>query len=269
MKKNNVSIADDYLKYIENLQNGKNNRRQRKTRQIPKFFNKVNIAIFTVLTCIVTLISACAIKKKEQSNSSSTTPTYSTIGSTPLDNLGSELSFNNETKNEYGNTTNGIANPNTVVKDSNGKIYVDQEAYDNKNNVGTTVTDTKNNTLEVRDNGKVYEKEDTTVIIDENGEVKETDKTNSNTKYTPDGTPIPDGYAWDENRKEMVPQNEVGKYVYDDDGQLVLKETYEETKKAPTGEDAIIEETTEEVITPIKTEEPKVETKKEETKVGE
>ncbi|MBQ9071988.1 MAG: hypothetical protein IJY25_02395 [Bacilli bacterium] len=248
--------------------------KQSKTRRII-FSNKVKSAIATLLivTGLGTLVASCKKeeKSKQNTNGNSSSTYTSVIESTSLNELGVELPINTTEKKEYGATSKGVANPNKVVKDTtSGKIYVDQDAYENKNEVGTTVIDTKNDTLEVKDNGKVYEKEDSYVIKDEETDkVKEEGKIDkTETKYTPDGTPIPDGYVWDEVRKKIVPESEYGKYVIDEDGNLVLKETYEETKKAPTGEDAVIEEKTEEVITPIEKEEVKTE-QKEETKVEE
>lgn len=250
-----IKSFQDYLNHV----NGIVEEKPKKERLIFTDRAKQLLAGGLILAELSTFV-ACS--NSENNNETVNKPgiVVTTLQPTTLSSLGVELSFE-ESKKEYSVSTNGIANSNKVVKDTNtGKIYVDKEAYDNKGNVGNTVTDTKNNTLEVREDGKVFEKDDSYVIKDkETGKVIETTKENENTKYAPDGTPIPDGYVWDEGRKEIVPESVAGKYVYDQNGDLVLKETYKENPKTPVGDDAIVDTKVEEIITPIEKEEVKEE----------
>lgn len=203
-----------------------------------------------------------ACRKKEKSETPNDKPQTTTqtsdvssveIEEVTLGDLGVELPQNKTEKKEYGSTSKGVADPNKVVKDKEtGKIYVDKEAHDKKGEVGTTVIDTKNDTLVVKKDEttgeeKVFEKEESVVIKDEDGNVKQEEKIDKETKYTPDGTPIPDGYAWDDVRKKIVPESEVGKYVIDEEGNIVLKEEYEANKNVE--EEVVVKEEVIEVTT--------------------
>lgn len=148
-----------------------------------------------------------------------------------MDDLGIELAFTDENK-EYGETT-GNVDINTIVEDSNGTVWANPEAASKADTVGKVVTDTKNDTLKVTNDGKVVEKQEGYEIKDSNG----------NTVSSGEGS-VPPGYSWDSKRNEYVPTSEVGKYVYSDTnfysqdgtliiskGDLVAVETYNRAKK--------------------------------------
>ena len=135
-----------------------------------------------------------------------------------LDNLGVKLEFPKEEKKEYSNPT-GNVDVNSIVDDNNGTLWVSPEAKAKQEDIGKVITDTKGGTLEERPDGDVYEKQPSYEITDQDGNVKEEGKLDDNG--------IPDGYAWDPVIEKIVPENEVGKYVKDEDGNLWLKEDYE------------------------------------------
>lgn len=135
-----------------------------------------------------------------------------------LDNLGVKLEFPKEEKKEYNNPT-GNVNVNNIVKDNNGTLWVSPEAEAKQEDIGKVITDTDGGTLEKRPDGDVYEKQPSYEITDKDGNIKDEGKLDDNG--------IPDGYAWDPVIEKIVPENEVGKYVKDEDGNLWLKEDYE------------------------------------------
>ena len=113
-------------------------------------------------------------KKKNNDNNKNVTKTESTTDISTLDltDLGDELAFKDEKeqkKDQYGNTT-GKADLDKIVE-KNGKIYVDQNSANRTNEVGKTTTDTKDNTLVVKPDGTVVEKNEGYEIKDESGNV--------------------------------------------------------------------------------------------------
>ena len=113
-------------------------------------------------------------KKRNNDNNKNITKTESTTDITTLDltDLGDELAFKDEKeqkKDQYGNTT-GKADLDKIVE-KNGKIYVDQNSANRTNEVGKTTTDTKDNTLVVKPDGTVVEKNEGYEIKDESGNV--------------------------------------------------------------------------------------------------
>lgn len=181
------------------------------------------------------------------------------IETSSLANLGVELEFQKEDKKEYSSTSGNI-NVNNIVEDENGTTWVDQEAESKKDEVGKVVTDTQGGTLEIKPDGDVYEKDPSYQIVDDNGNVKEEGKLDD------DG--IPAGYAWDSVIEKYIPEDEVGKYVKDSEGNIWLKEDYEaylksleteETTKTETEfipmEPVIVEEITSE---PVESAEPEL-----------
>lgn len=156
-----------------------------------------------------------------------------------LNELGVELDFPKaeETKgnNVYKNPT-GDVDINKIVEDDNGTIWADEEALSKSDEVGNTKIDDQNSSLEIRENGDIYEKETGYEIIDENNNVIDSGNLDSNG--------VPDGYEYDTGRNEYVEEDELGKYIYSDTtfyfedgeiaikkGDLVSKETYEKAKK--------------------------------------
>lgn len=113
-------------------------------------------------------------KKKNNDNNKNVTKTESTTDISTLDltDLGDELAFKDEKeqkKDQYGNTT-GKADLDKIVE-KNDKIYVDQNSANRTNEVGKTTTDTKDNTLVVKPDGTVVEKNEGYEIKDESGNV--------------------------------------------------------------------------------------------------
>lgn len=196
-----------------------------------KFYNlKMRLTSIALLTTIgLTAIFTSSCSKKNKNELSSNNPTSISLSTFSLDDLGTELSPITENK-LYGKTT-GNVDKNKIVKDKNGTIWANKEALEKSSNIGKTIIDDKNGTLEQKEDGKVYQKEEYSVSHEDgtisNGTIDD------NTKYTPDGVPIPDGYAWDPNRKEIVKEDEVGKYIYDENGDLVSIDTYNKYPHTP------------------------------------
>ena len=150
-----------------------------------------------------------------------------------LDDLGMEEEIVETTENkELGETTGDIDKDKLVEKD--GTIYKDKEAADKSDDIGKVVIDTKDDTLVVKPNGEVFEKEEEHIIIKEDG-----------TKEELTEEELKDKYVYDENLDELVAKEDVNKFVkvdadyYDkftgelvySKGQEVLKETLEKIKK--------------------------------------
>ena len=102
-----------------------------------------------------------------------------------MDDLGVELAFTEENK-EYGEIT-GDVDVKNIVTDNNGTTWVNKEAADKANTVGKVVTDTKNDTLKVEEDGKVVEKQEGYEIKDKDG----------NVVSSGEGA-VPPGYSWDD-----------------------------------------------------------------------
>ena len=150
--------------------------------------------------------------KKKKYDTNSKKETYS------ISDLGLEEEVNSSEDSIYTDATNGIDTKQIVSK--NGKLYVNSKAAEKSSEVGKSVIDTKGGTLEVKSNGKVYEKNNSEYqVVDKNGNV-----TSSGTK---DSTGAPNGYVYDPVIGGYVKPEEAGKYVRDENGDLVSKEDYE------------------------------------------
>ncbi len=150
--------------------------------------------------------------KKKKYDTNSKKDTYS------ISDLGLEEDVISNENSIYSDATNGIDTNEIVSK--NGKLYVNSAAAGNSSNVGKSVVDTKGGTLEVKSNGKVYEKNNSEYeVVDKNGNV-----TSSGTK---DSTGAPNGYVYDPVIGGYVKPEEAGKYVKDENGHIVSKEDYE------------------------------------------
>lgn len=167
-------------------------------------------------------------------------PDNSNIPSTSLtvNDLGADLGYDpnkSDNKNTYSNPTGSVV-IESIVKDKNGKIYANQDALDNSSNIGTT-TNTQGGKLEVKDDGKVVEKNDGYEIKTESGVVSG--------EITDDNKV--DDYVWDSVLGTYVKPEDLGKYVKDETGKLWLKTDYEEYLKLQ-GKENIPTEKTEEKI---------------------
>ena len=226
-----IQTIDEYLK---------NSRRNKKKRKIlnqkyrtRKFLATAGI-VFVGLGGLISLASCKLFGKKNKNISEEpfNKPSISQIGTTSIDDLGIEVSLNEPTK-KYVATT-GNVDVNKIVKDNNGTVWANETAKSNSKNVGKEVVDLKNGTLEEK-NGVVVEKQKSYEIKDKDGNVS-TGTFDENTKYTPDEVPIPDNYVWDSGRGEMVKEEDLGKYKYDEDGNLVPADSKEQPKEEPKEE---------------------------------
>ena len=182
-----------------------------------------------------------------------------------LDKLGKEEKDLEDNK-EFSNPTNGI-DPNKIVKDEDGTLWVDQDALNNKGNIGKTEIDTKGGTL------KVDPSTDKVVTGDQGFEIKDPNGNTVSSGTNPTGTP--DGYVQDSGTGTTVKEDDkdkfavvdadyyevkTGKLVYKK-GEKVLKTTLEAIKNDPNLT------TTKPVVAPEeKTEEKSEEKPKEEVK---
>ena len=157
--------------------------------------------------------------KKKKYDTNSKNETYS------ISDLGLEEEITSSEDSIYIDATNGIDTKQIVSK--NGKLYVNSKAAEKSSEVGKSVIDTKGGTLEVKSNGKVYEKNNSEYqVVDKNGNV-----TSSGTK---DSTGAPNGYVYDSVIGGYVKPEEAGKYVRDENGHIVSKEDYEARNNSNT-----------------------------------
>lgn len=202
------------------------------------------ISIIALCLAGVTAFTTFLIKGKNKVKvESSKTPTTSTVddieedikndidlNTLSLSDLGIELEIELESageiaqKNEYVNPSGNINKDKIVEKD--GTLWVSEEAAEKADEIGKvvingeTVSSSNGNNNE---NNNVTTNQIDYVIKDEKGkEITSGNIEVSTKRTTPDGTVIPYGYAWDEGRNEIVPEEDVGKYVYDSDGDLVF-----------------------------------------------
>lgn len=162
--------------------------------------------------------------KKKKYDTNSKNETYS------ISDLGLEEEITSSEDSIYIDATNGIDAKQIVSK--NGKLYVNSKAAEKSSEVGKSVIDTKGGTLEVKSNGKVYEKNNSEYqVVDKNGNV-----TSSGTK---DSTGAPNGYVYDSVIGGYVKPEEAGKYVRDENGHIVSKEDYEARNNANTTSSSI------------------------------
>ena len=212
------------------------NRKKRKK----KLAKRSALSLLLASSMMIFVFLGCS--KRNNQNKLPDTPS-TTITYESLDDLGKELDFPKEDNTAmYGNVTGDV--DVTKIVEKNGKIYKDQAAADNSANVGKEVVDTNNGSYEVSNDGTVHDKTPGYVIQDQDGNVIEEGNI-ENVTYAPDGTPIPDGYAWDPVLQKIVREEEVGKYVYADatyydkntgeviinKGEIVTKEMLEDAKK--------------------------------------
>lgn len=141
--------------------------------KIDKKISKRLAALSASGIIFVTALTGC--KKEGQTQLETTQPEPTTTKPSitmSIDDLGSELEFPKETKPQVGEIT-GKVDVNTIVE-KNDKVYVDQESADKANTVGTTITDTKDDTLTVDPTtGKVNDTTPGYEIVDENNSVIE------------------------------------------------------------------------------------------------
>lgn len=201
--------------------NKKKDRKRKKRRVI--------ITIVSMLTATTLAATGFGLSKKNKKHDKKPNNTIENniddnkMKTSSLDDLGVELEFPNEENNTYSNPSGNI-NVNDIVRDSKGTLWANKQAESKKNEVGKVVTDTKGDTLVVKPNGDVFEKEPSYQIKDENGNVKEEGNLGNNS--------IPNGYTWDSVIGKYVPKNEVGKYIKDPEGNIWLKEDYEDYLKS-------------------------------------
>ncbi len=233
-----------------------------KTNKKFNFSKKLKVIVASGLSAIILTLVGCGNTKTSKSepemssigaSSSSTTtpeetPTFENEKSDSLKtdflgNLGKELELpekeTNSGKIEIGEVTGNVQSEK-VVEDENGTLWATKEDEEKKDEIGTTVTDTKNDTLEEKD-GKVVEKQPSYEIKDENDNVKETGTLDSSSD-------LPGGWSYDETTGKNLHTEDVGKYVTDDEGNLWLKEDWEaylEALKKANESGAIVKEETE------------------------
>lgn len=121
------------------------------------------------------------------------------ISTFDLSDLGNELNIIEETKPIYIVLDENINVDELVEK--NDKVYIDQESADKSDTVGNVVIDTKEDTLIVKPDGTVTEKEEGYKIKDETGEVIESGEGK-----------LPEGYVETEEEGKYLPEG----YVYSD-----------------------------------------------------
>ena len=195
-------------------------------------------AIAGVMAAVTVLTAALWPKKNKGTNNEPTKPAIIQEDPVKVGDLGLtyEDTTNNENNSQYGNTTGDINKDELVEKD--GTIWKDKEAADNSDKVGKTEIDDQDGKYEVKPDGTVQDKDTGYEVKDDEGNVKQEGSNE-------DG--IPAGYAWDEVLGKLVPESEVGKYVYADadyynnqgsliiaKGDIVLRERLEEIKKTHT-----------------------------------
>ena len=201
-----------------------------KKAKIKKEKKKGSKKVKALLISSVAVLSAAVIgttaflanhfgNKKKKYDTNSKNETYS------ISDLGLEEEITSSEDSIYIDATNGIDTKQIVSK--NGKLYVNSKAAEKSSEVGKSVIDTKGGTLEVKSNGKVYEKNNSEYqVVDKNGNV-----TSSGTK---DSTGAPNGYVYDSVIGGYVKPEEAGKYVRDENGHIVSKEDYEARNNSNT-----------------------------------
>ena len=147
-----------------------------------KFFKKrkkivigiTSIFLVAIMGVSGYFITSKLLKKKKTNgptNSTTTSQSNNEFGTGRLDSLGEELPKDN--KNTEYTKVSGDINLEDIVRGADGILYDSQASADKAGKVGTTKIDTKNDTLVVGDNGKVYTKEQGYEIVDSEGNVVE------------------------------------------------------------------------------------------------
>lgn len=219
-----------------------NKAQAKKTSSKPKKKGLIARIVAIGLAAVFAIGATIAILRKKIPTTNEQTYTITSTYK-GVDDLGfKDKDIDNDNKNkQYGNVTGDIKKEELVsTKDKNGNtvIYKDQDAADKSSDVGKEVVDTQNGALEVQPDGTVVEKNEGFEVKDETGNVVASGSNESG---------IPDGYVYDSVLNKYVKAEDVGKYViveatyYDNsgnvvynEGEIVLKETYEKIKKELT-----------------------------------
>ena len=196
------------------------------------------VAAFVIAIALaVTAFVSCSIIKKNK-NKTNTTPRHPSItqedNTNNIDNniennkndeinnslkdLGVSLDFPEvQTKPQYENPSNDKINTDKIVEDNNGTLWIDEEAKEESTNIGKVEIDTKDDTLVVKPDGNVYEKEEGFEIKNEKDEVVSSGNVN---EYG-----IPEGYVKDPTTGDYYKENDV--YIDPEGNAWESKERYE------------------------------------------
>lgn len=217
----------------------KNNEIEAKLTSGKKKNRIITLSIVAVIMSAITAISVFSLKNKKNNNKEKIdidkAISNTITGVSDLENINNNensdtikledldveldvLEDLNSDKKEYSNPT-GNVNVNEIVQDNNTKeIWSSQSAQQNSVNIGSEVFDTKDDTLEVKPNGNVYEKNIGYEIKDQNSNII------SSGDY--DNGKIP-GYVKDESTGDQIKVEDINTYT-DPDGNLwESKEQYE------------------------------------------
>lgn len=220
-------LLNEKVEEVQKKQSEENTVNTRKKARKAKKRKKILVRVIALLLAGVTAVS-CFFALRKKKTAPTDIPSSITVS---VDDIGVK-----ETEGVYGETTGNINKEDLVEK--NGVIWKDQAAADKANQVGKVVTDTKNDTLVVKPNGEVHEKEIGYEVKDNQGNVV---ASGSNE------TGVPEGYVYDNNVGSYVSQEDVNKFVtvdadyYDCNGNLifvkgetVLRETFNKIKNQLT-----------------------------------
>lgn len=234
----------------KNLVNKKSNGKKKNLKKI------IVATTSVILAALLTVGVFLGITKKNKKNKGNdnikgkdsqtqiTSDDIDQISEVELSDLGVALETSKEEakNNEYRNPTGDI-DPNEIVVGDDGTLWVDEDAANKSDKIGETIIDDQGGNLYVDSDGNVNEKDPGYEIKDDNDNTIDSGDYDD-VNYAPNGDPIPNGYAWDSGRNEIVPEAEVGKYIYSDltfyfedgtvainKGDLVSKETYNRAKK--------------------------------------
>ena len=201
-------LLDEKVEEVQQKQKENTVKNTRKKTRKSKKRKKTLVRIIALLLAGATAVS-CFFAFRKKKTETKDIPNSIAVS---VDDIGVK-----EPDSIYGETTGNINKEDLVEK--NGVIWKDQAAADKSNQVGKVVTDTKNNTLVVKSNGEVHEKEIGYEVKDNQGNVV---ASGSNE------TGIPEGYAYDNNLESYVEKEDVNKFVtvdadyYDYNGELIF-----------------------------------------------
>lgn len=175
-------------------------------------------AIGLIIAMPITFFIVCKKKISEKLNSKTETtevlePTQEDINelsAKALDEMGVKLEQDPTEKLEYANPTGDVKVEN-IVEDSNGTLWVDEEAKDKSEDIGKEVYDDQDGNLVIEPDGTVKNPEVDYEIKDEDGNIIDEGTFDEDTEKTPDGDPIPDGFDYNEDADKVVedtPENE-------------------------------------------------------------
>lgn len=225
-------VNDFYETKFEEIQNEK---LQNNTKKTTKKTNKrglkaLIIASLALLLAGVTALTCFLVSRKKKYTTNATTSMTSSI--VTVDDLGMEEEFTSSESKQYGKTTGDVDVNEIVEKD--GTIWKNQEAADKSDEVGKVEIDTKNDTLVVKPNGEVHEKEEEYVIKKEDGKKETLTKKEFDDKYVYDKELDTTVVKEDANKFVELDSNYYNKTTGDlvyKKGERVLKATYEKIKK--------------------------------------